>query len=162
MEAELSSSPRRPRVFATTPTDVENASADLESNVEQEKLYRNSILPQAETNFRSRAEHTQSGQDRLLTFEARHWDLDSYETEIAPAPPASPRDRSSSKASDARSSKAHRNREAACEKLGPRNWCRFPPVTGAPLALQEEGPAKGRKRKAVSGRSLYVYPMKPR
>jgi cobalt-zinc-cadmium efflux system outer membrane protein len=63
--------------------DIENAAADLERNVEQEKLYRNSILPQAEINFRAAQEAYTVGQIDFLTFERAALDLDSYETEIA-------------------------------------------------------------------------------
>ncbi|HEY3171561.1 MAG TPA: TolC family protein [Thermoanaerobaculia bacterium] len=63
--------------------DVENAAADLERNVEQEKLYRKSILPQAEINFRAALEAYTVGQIDFLTFERAALDLDTYESELA-------------------------------------------------------------------------------
>ena len=63
--------------------EIEEAAAQLERNVEQEKLYRTSILPQAETNYRAAAEAYAVGQIDFLTFVRAALDLDSYRGEIA-------------------------------------------------------------------------------
>ncbi|HEY3124147.1 MAG TPA: TolC family protein [Thermoanaerobaculia bacterium] len=63
--------------------DVEAAAAELERNVEQKELYRSSILPQAQINFRAAQEAYSVGQIDFLTFERAALDLDMYEGEIA-------------------------------------------------------------------------------
>jgi outer membrane protein TolC len=84
MEAELSSARADlESVRNQLRRDVEEAAAELDRNVEQEKLYRTSILPQAETNFRAAEEAYAVGQIDFLTFERAALDLDSYESEIA-------------------------------------------------------------------------------
>lgn len=84
MEAEVSSARAElESIRNQLRRDIENAAADLERNVEQEKLYRNSILPQAEINFRAAQEAYAVGQIDFLTFERAALDLDTYETEIA-------------------------------------------------------------------------------
>jgi outer membrane protein TolC len=62
---------------------VEEAAADLGRNVEQEKLYRTSILPQAEINFRAAQDAYAVGNVDFETFVRAALDLDRYEGEIA-------------------------------------------------------------------------------
>jgi cobalt-zinc-cadmium efflux system outer membrane protein len=84
MEAELSSARADlESVRNQVRREIEEAAAELERNVEQEKLYRTSILPQAETNFRAAQEAYTVGQIDFLTFERAALDLDTYQTEIA-------------------------------------------------------------------------------
>ena len=63
--------------------DVEGAQAELDRNVEQERLYRTSILPQAEINFRAAQESYSVGQIDFETYVRAALDLDGYESEIA-------------------------------------------------------------------------------
>src|SRR5437016_5374514 len=84
MEAELSSARADlESVRNRLRRDVELAAADLERNVEEEHLYRASILPQAEINYRAATEAYAVGQIDFLTFERAALDLDNYEAEIA-------------------------------------------------------------------------------
>jgi len=84
MEAEVSSARADlESVRNQVRRDVEDAAALLDRNIEQEKLYRTSILPQAETNFRAAQEAYAVGQIDFLTFERAALDLDTYESEIA-------------------------------------------------------------------------------
>ena len=62
---------------------VEEAAAALDRDIEQERLYRTSILPQGEINFRAAEEAYAVGQIDFTTFERAALDLDSYEAEIA-------------------------------------------------------------------------------
>ena len=63
--------------------DIEAAAAELERNVEQEKLYRTSILPQAEVTFRAARESYAVGQIDFETYVRAALDLDNYESEHA-------------------------------------------------------------------------------
>ncbi len=63
--------------------EVERAYADLEKNSAQVRLYRNAILPQAQTNYRAAAEAYAVGQIDFLTFVRSALDLDAYEGELA-------------------------------------------------------------------------------
>ena len=62
---------------------IEESAADLGRNIEQEKLYRTSILPQAEINFRAAEEAYAVGNVDFETFVRAALDLDTYESEIA-------------------------------------------------------------------------------
>ena len=62
---------------------IESAGAEVDRNVEEEKLYRTTILPQAETTFRSAEEGYAVGQIDFLTLERAALDLDAYEAEVA-------------------------------------------------------------------------------
>lgn len=84
MEAELSSA--RADLEATRNQirrDVEAAAAELERNVDQERLYRTSILPQAEINFRAAQEAYAVGQVDFETYVRAAVDLDNYDGELA-------------------------------------------------------------------------------
>jgi outer membrane protein TolC len=63
--------------------DIEGAAAELERNAEQERLYRSSILPQAESTFRSARESYVVGQIDFETYVQAALDLDNYESEHA-------------------------------------------------------------------------------
>ena len=84
MEAELSSA-RADLESARNQVsrDVETAASELDRNIEQEKLYRTSILPQAEINFRAAQESYAVGQIDFETYVRAALDLDTYESEIA-------------------------------------------------------------------------------
>jgi outer membrane protein TolC len=62
---------------------VEEAYADLERSVEQARLYRGSILPQAETNASAAREGYMVGQIDFLTYVRAALDRDMYEGELA-------------------------------------------------------------------------------
>ncbi|MGH9366743.1 MAG: TolC family protein, partial [Thermoanaerobaculia bacterium] len=62
---------------------VEQAYAELERNTSQARLYRDSFLPQAETNYRAAAEAYAVGQIDFLTFVRAAIDRDAYEGELA-------------------------------------------------------------------------------
>lgn len=64
-------------------SDIESALADLEKNLAQARLYRDSILPQAEINFRSAREAYVVGQIDFLTYVRSATDLSMYEGEQA-------------------------------------------------------------------------------
>jgi outer membrane protein TolC len=84
MEAELSSARADlESVRNQIGRDVEAASAELERNAEQEKLYRTSILPQAEVTFRAARESYAVGQIDFETYVRAALDLDNYESEHA-------------------------------------------------------------------------------
>ncbi|MEO8190066.1 MAG: TolC family protein [Acidobacteriota bacterium] len=84
MEAELSSARADlEAVRIQIRRDIEVGAAELERNVEQEKLYRTSILPQAEINFRAARESYAVGQIDFETYARAALDLDTYEGEIA-------------------------------------------------------------------------------
>jgi len=59
------------------------AYADLERSLEQERLYRGSILPQAETNERAAQEAYTVGQVDFLTYVRAALDRDAYAAELA-------------------------------------------------------------------------------
>jgi outer membrane protein TolC len=63
--------------------DIESAAAELERNEEQERLYRSSILPQAESTFRAARESYAVGQIDFDTWVRAALDLDNYESEHA-------------------------------------------------------------------------------
>lgn len=63
--------------------ELVSALADLERNREQAALYRESILPQAEINYRSAREAYTVGQIDFLTFIRAATDLSMYELEAA-------------------------------------------------------------------------------
>jgi cobalt-zinc-cadmium efflux system outer membrane protein len=62
---------------------VAEAYADLERSVEQARLYRGSILPQAETNVAAAQEAYAVGQIDFLTYVRAALDRDNYEGELA-------------------------------------------------------------------------------
>ncbi len=62
---------------------IAEAYADLERSIEQARLYRGSILPQAETNASAAAEAYTVGQVDFLTFVRAAIDRDTYEAELA-------------------------------------------------------------------------------
>jgi outer membrane protein TolC len=62
---------------------VEEAYAELERSVEQARLYRGSILPQAETNAAAAQEAYTVGQIDFLTYVRAALDRDMYEGELA-------------------------------------------------------------------------------
>jgi len=62
---------------------VEEAFAELERSVEQARLYRGSILPQAETNAAAAQEAYTVGQIDFLTYVRAALDRDQYEGELA-------------------------------------------------------------------------------
>lgn len=62
---------------------IEEAYADLDRNASQIRLYRDSILPQAETNHRAAAEAYAVGQIDFLTYVRSAIDLDTYRGELA-------------------------------------------------------------------------------
>ena len=62
---------------------IAEAYADLERSIEQERLYRSSILPQAETNASAAAEAYTVGQVDFLTYVRAAIDRDTYESELA-------------------------------------------------------------------------------
>lgn len=63
--------------------EVAAALADLEKNREQAALYQNTILPQAEVNFRAAREAYTVGQVDFLTFARAAIDLSNYQSEAA-------------------------------------------------------------------------------
>jgi len=84
MEAELSSARADlETVRNQIARDIEAAAADLERNGEQERLYRSSILPQAESTFRAARESYAVGQIDFDTYVRAALDLDNYESEHA-------------------------------------------------------------------------------
>lgn len=84
MEAELSSARADlETVRNQIARDIEAAAAELERNAEQERLYRTSILPQAESTFRSARESYAVGQIDFETYVRAALDLDNYESEHA-------------------------------------------------------------------------------
>ena len=62
---------------------VAEAYADFDAAIEQARLYRGSILPQAETNARAAAEAYAVGQIDFLTYVRAALDRDAYEAELA-------------------------------------------------------------------------------
>jgi outer membrane protein TolC len=62
---------------------IDEAFADLDRNVSQIHLYRDSIVPQAETNYRAAAEAYAVGQVDFLTYVRAALDRDGYEAELA-------------------------------------------------------------------------------
>jgi outer membrane protein TolC len=62
---------------------VEEARADLDRSLEQARLYRGSILPQAETNLAAAGEAYTVGQVDFLTYVRAALDRDAYEGELA-------------------------------------------------------------------------------
>ncbi len=62
---------------------VEEARADLDRSLEQARLYRGSILPQAETNLAAAQEAYSVGQIDFLTYVRAALDRDMYEAELA-------------------------------------------------------------------------------
>ncbi len=62
---------------------VEEALSDLQKNVDQAHLYRTSILPQAELNFRAAREAYVVGQVDFETFARAATNLDDYRSEAA-------------------------------------------------------------------------------
>ena len=62
---------------------VGEAYADLERSIEQARLYRGSILPQADINARAAAEAYAVGQIDFLTYVRAALDRDAYEAELA-------------------------------------------------------------------------------
>ena len=62
--------------------DVEAAEAELERNVVQERLYRTTILPQAEINYRAAEESYAVGQIDFETYVRAALDLDNYQGEL--------------------------------------------------------------------------------
>ena len=62
---------------------VEEAQADFDRNASQIRLYLDSILPQAETNYRAAAEAYAVGQIDFLTYIRSAIDLDAYRGELA-------------------------------------------------------------------------------
>jgi cobalt-zinc-cadmium efflux system outer membrane protein len=62
--------------------EVERSCADLDRNLFQVRLYRDSILPQAETNYRAAAEAYAVGQIDFLTYVRAALDRDGYEGEL--------------------------------------------------------------------------------
>ncbi len=63
--------------------DIDRAYAELEKNREQVRLYRDSILPQAQINYRAAREAYAVGSIDFLTFVRGATDLAMYETESA-------------------------------------------------------------------------------
>lgn len=63
--------------------EIEQAFAELEKNRDQARLYRESILPQAETNYRAASEAYAVGSIDFLTYVRAATDLDMYESENA-------------------------------------------------------------------------------
>ena len=63
--------------------DVSQAFADFERNRDQARLYRESILPQAEINYRAASEAYAVGAIDFLTYLRSATDLDTYESESA-------------------------------------------------------------------------------
>ncbi len=63
--------------------DVETAYADLQKNLEQSRLYRDSILPQAEINYRAAREAYVVGKIDFLTLVRAATNLDRYRQEAA-------------------------------------------------------------------------------
>jgi len=61
--------------------EIEIAYADLEKNREQARLYRDSILPQAEINYRAAREAYAVGSIDFLTYIRAATDLDTYQAE---------------------------------------------------------------------------------
>ncbi len=61
--------------------DVEQALSDLQKNVDQARLYRTSILPQAEVNFRAAREGYVVGQIDFETLARAATNLDEYRSE---------------------------------------------------------------------------------
>ena len=61
--------------------EIEAAHAELEKNLEQTRLYRDSILPQAEINYRAAREAYIVGKIDLLTLLRAATDLDQYRRE---------------------------------------------------------------------------------
>jgi cobalt-zinc-cadmium efflux system outer membrane protein len=83
-EAELAAA--RARVEAVRNQlqgDLEIAAADLQKNVEQSRLYTNSILPQAEINYRAAREAYVVGKIDFLTLVRAATNLDRYRQEAA-------------------------------------------------------------------------------
>jgi cobalt-zinc-cadmium efflux system outer membrane protein len=64
-------------------SDLEIAAADLQKNVEQARLYSNSILPQAEINYRAAREAYVVGKIDFLTLVRAATSLDRYRQEAA-------------------------------------------------------------------------------
>ncbi len=62
---------------------VEGAYSDLDRSIEQARLYRGSILPQAETNANAAREAYTVGQIDFLTYVRAALDQDAYEAEYA-------------------------------------------------------------------------------
>lgn len=63
--------------------DIEQAYTELEKNREQVRLYRDSILPQAEINYRASREAYSAGSIDFLTFVRGVTDLATYQMESA-------------------------------------------------------------------------------
>ncbi|HEY7216395.1 MAG TPA: TolC family protein [Thermoanaerobaculia bacterium] len=63
--------------------EIEAAYAELEKNREQARLYRDSILPQAEINYRAAREAYIVGKIDFLTLQRAGANLDSYQREAA-------------------------------------------------------------------------------
>jgi outer membrane protein TolC len=63
--------------------DIEAADADLQKNLEQARLYRDSILPQAEINHRAAREAYVVGKIDFLTLLRAATSLDLYQREAA-------------------------------------------------------------------------------
>jgi outer membrane protein TolC len=63
--------------------DIGQAFAELERNRDQARLYRESILPQAEINYRAASEAYAVGAIDFLTYVRSATDLDMYESESA-------------------------------------------------------------------------------
>jgi outer membrane protein TolC len=61
---------------------VAEASAELDRSVEQARLYRGSILPQAETTARAAEQAYTVGQVDFLTYSRAELDLDAYAGEL--------------------------------------------------------------------------------
>src|SRR5262249_11139122 len=62
---------------------IAEAYADLERSLEQERLYRGSILPQADTNERAAQEAYTVGQVDFLTYVRAALDRDAFAAELA-------------------------------------------------------------------------------
>jgi len=63
--------------------EIDQAFADLEKNRDQARLYQESILPQAEINYRAASEAYAVGSVDFLTYVRSATDLDMYESESA-------------------------------------------------------------------------------
>jgi outer membrane protein TolC len=63
--------------------DIGQAFAELERNRDQARLYRESILPQAEINYRAASEAYAVGAIDFLTYVRSATDLDMYQSESA-------------------------------------------------------------------------------
>ena len=63
--------------------EIEMAYADLQKNLEQSRLYRDSILPQAEINYRAAREAYVVGKIDFLTLVRAATNLDRYRQEAA-------------------------------------------------------------------------------